>query len=285
MTEKVINNYQITNNITAQTVNIIGNSNDFETKGHNLVIYKGNSEIVEIPSYINTISSSAFIDNKTIKKVILNNVYIIEDSAFSDCSNLEEIVFNKGVYIHNGAFLNCISLKKVVIPSGTSWIMPNAFCGCKSLEYVEIASSVDWIGQRAFSNCISLKSVKFHSNSTRIYENTFQGCSMLDTTGMSFKYIVKNNTTAQSGCYVATCVYGSYDCPEVWTLRRFRDYILATTWHGRLFIKCYYAISPTIVKWFGNTKWFKSFWKVRLDKMVSNLRQQGIEDKPYNDRH
>lgn len=21
------------------------------------------------------------------------------------------------------------------------------------------------------------------------------------------------------GCYVATCVYGSYDCPEVWTLR------------------------------------------------------------------
>ena len=28
----------------------------------------------------------------------------------------------------------------------------------------------------------------------------------------------KNN-----GCYVATCVYGSYDCPEVWVLRRFRD--------------------------------------------------------------
>lgn len=28
----------------------------------------------------------------------------------------------------------------------------------------------------------------------------------------------------RKGCYVATCVYGSYDCPEVWTLRRFRDY-------------------------------------------------------------
>ena len=27
-------------------------------------------------------------------------------------------------------------------------------------------------------------------------------------------------------CYVATAVYGSYDCPEVWTLRRFRDVCL-----------------------------------------------------------
>ena len=31
------------------------------------------------------------------------------------------------------------------------------------------------------------------------------------------------------GCYVATAVYGSYDCPEVWTLRRYRDYTLAAT--------------------------------------------------------
>ena len=31
------------------------------------------------------------------------------------------------------------------------------------------------------------------------------------------------------GCYVATCVYGSYDCPQVWTLRRFRDNTLAET--------------------------------------------------------
>ena len=31
------------------------------------------------------------------------------------------------------------------------------------------------------------------------------------------------------GCYVATAVYGSYDCPEIWTLRRFRDKVLART--------------------------------------------------------
>lgn len=87
------------------------------------------------------------------------------------------------------------------------------------------------------------------------------------------------------GCYIATCVYGSYDCPQVWTLRRFRDYTLDETWHGRLFIKCYYAISPTLVKWFGDTKWFRSFWKIRLDKMISNLNKQGIEDTFYKDKY
>lgn len=86
------------------------------------------------------------------------------------------------------------------------------------------------------------------------------------------------------GCYVATAVYGSYDCPEVWTLRRYRDYELAETWHGRLFIKAYYAINPTIVKWFGDTAWFKKMWKGKLDRMVSNLQQKGFENTPYEDR-
>lgn len=92
-------------------------------------------------------------------------------------------------------------------------------------------------------------------------------------------------TEPAKGCYIATCVYGSYDCPQVWTLRRFRDYTLDETWYGRLFIKCYYAISPILVKWFGDAKWFRSFWKSRLDKMVSNLNNKGVNNTYYNDRY
>lgn len=87
-----------------------------------------------------------------------------------------------------------------------------------------------------------------------------------------------------SGCYVATAVYGSYDCPEVWTLRRFRDNTLAGTWYGRAFIHTYYAISPTLVKWFGHTEWFKKMWKEPLDSLVHKLQSQGVENTPYNDR-
>ena len=89
---------------------------------------------------------------------------------------------------------------------------------------------------------------------------------------------------SNGGCYVATAVYGSYDCPQVWTLRRYRDYTLAETWYGRAFVRAYYAISPTLVKWFGHTEWFKKMWKGRLDRMVANLNAEGVEDTPYVDQ-
>lgn len=89
---------------------------------------------------------------------------------------------------------------------------------------------------------------------------------------------------ARGGCYVATAVYGSYDCPQVWTLRRYRDYTLAETWHGRVFIHIYYAISPTLVKWFGESAWFKKLWKGKLDCLVAKLQSKGVESTPYEDR-
>ena len=88
----------------------------------------------------------------------------------------------------------------------------------------------------------------------------------------------------KSGCYVATAVYGSYDCPQVWTLRRFRDNTLANTWYGRAFIRTYYAVSPTLVKWFGQAKWFKNMWRPTLDRMVTKLNRDGVESTPYDDR-
>ncbi len=86
------------------------------------------------------------------------------------------------------------------------------------------------------------------------------------------------------GCYIATAVYGSYDCQQVWTLRRFRDYTLAKTWYGRVFIHTYYNISPSIVRWFGKKEWFINLWKPMLDKMVSELNDKGVSNTPYQDR-
>lgn len=88
---------------------------------------------------------------------------------------------------------------------------------------------------------------------------------------------------SSGGCYVATAIYGSYDCPQVWTLRRYRDYTLAQTWHGRVFIKLYYAVSPTVVKYFGSTRLFQMFWRDKLDTFVKHLQDKGIEATPYHD--
>ena len=89
---------------------------------------------------------------------------------------------------------------------------------------------------------------------------------------------------AKDGCYIATSVYGSYDCPEVWTLRRFRDLKLSKSFLGRVFIKLYYFISPTLVKIFGKTKLFQDFWRKHLNKIVVKLNNKGFSNLPYNDK-
>lgn len=95
---------------------------------------------------------------------------------------------------------------------------------------------------------------------------------------------IRYGKAAAVSCYVATAVYGSYDCPQVWTLRRFRDNTLAESWYGRAFIRTYYAVSPTLVRWFGETKWFQRLWRGPLDRLVDRLQSEGVENTPYNDR-
>lgn len=91
-------------------------------------------------------------------------------------------------------------------------------------------------------------------------------------------------TETKQGCYIATCVYGSYDCPQVWTLRRYRDFVLSKKWYGRFFIKAYYALSPYVVTLFGKNMCMKRIWKKRLDSWIIALNNAGINSEPYEDR-
>ena len=80
------------------------------------------------------------------------------------------------------------------------------------------------------------------------------------------------------GCYIATAIYGSYDCPQVLILRSYRDDKLTKNKFGRLFICTYYAVSPQIVKWFSKNEWFNHLGRIALDKFVKNLRDKGYGD-------
>ena len=96
----------------------------------------------------------------------------------------------------------------------------------------------------------------------------------------------RSSTSGNSsdGCYIATAVYGSYDCPEVWTLRRFRDEVLRASVLGRLFIRSYYAVSPGLVRHLGSKPLFQKPVKMALDSFVSHLKKAGFRDTPYHGR-
>ena len=167
---------------------------------------------------------------------------------------------------------NCAASRDIVYNSG-NWIVQ-----IFGDEYGDIAASCWEVG--VYQHNILMINLRDKEGNADVIQNYIDKIAKYDTS-----YQAPKINTTSGGCYVATAVYGSYDCPQVWTLRRYRDDTLAKTWYGRVFVRTYYAISPTLVKWFGNTDWFRNMWKPKLDRMVSNLKSNGVKDTPYEDKN
>ena len=88
---------------------------------------------------------------------------------------------------------------------------------------------------------------------------------------MIYKEVTGDKKQKKEGCYIATCVYGAYDCAEVLCLRHFRDERLSRSATGRQFIRIYYAVSPILVRRFGDKAWFHRVWKGIIDPVVERL--------------
>ncbi len=217
---------------------------DYEISGGTLVKYKGTSACPTIPASVQKIGQHAFSNTYITKMIIPDTVIAIEAYAFSDCPELQS----------------------VYIPASIREIGNRAFCRCFKLTDVVIDTDV-FVKREIFVGTPALDKILAEEREERL------------------KTVSENaKATAQSkGCYIATAVYGSYDCPQVWTLRRYRDLVLADSFAGRAFIKFYYAVSPKLVKLFGKKKWFSRFFGKRLDKFVKKLNSEGYSDTPYCD--
>lgn len=289
--EKAINNFNTTNHINAGVVNVYGgNSADFVIRGGVLEKYNGAATEVVIPNSVKIIGDKAFYNCKGITSVdIPDSVQEIGLWAFYECKALPHITIPDSVQkIGQSAFEGCTALAAVVIPDSVKEIRSKAFAECISLTAIVIPASVQTIGPEAFLDCKSLRTVEIKGN-TQCYSNAFWGTPYQEAKDQEARrqWEAKRRQEAEqkSGCYIATAVYGSYDCPEVWTLRRFRDNTLDRTWYGRAFIRAYYAVSPTLVRWFGKDSWFQALFRPMLDRLVDRLRQSGVEDTAYQDKY
>lgn len=345
--EKAINNYNITNNINANVVNIYGsdagNNRDFVIEAGKLISYKGSSADVVIPDDVFLIGRNAFtkstIRSITFHKgkleieqskivpnieaafygctnleslIIPGNIKTIPDLCFNNCKNLKSLTLEEGVEsigirafsfcenlesvnlpnslkeIQTSAFSSCSSLSTITIPENVKIIMKRTFDSCSSLSNVEIKNGVETIEELAFIGCNSLKSIHFPESMQDVDNQALLSCDNLEEVTSDNPDLPTENLTKNyqrhEGCYIATAVYGSYDCPQVWTLRRFRDNILSKKWYGRLFIRLYYIISPTLVNKFGNKEWFNNLFRPKLDSFVNQLNISGVSDTKYIDR-
>lgn len=75
-----------------------------------------------------------------------------------------------------------------------------------------------------------------------------------------------------SGCFVATAVYGSYEHPSVLILRRFRDETLQPRSTGRILIALYYRFGPNLAKIVGKNLWLSGLSRHILDNIVNIVK-------------
>ena len=155
------------------------------------------------------------------------------------------------------------------------------------LENEEVVNAIDLnIINKQVEKGLNKKQIKLYSYYFYINDHSIVNFDLENESKSLENYLNEHAyqlTTLKGGCYVATCVYGSYNAQEVWTLRRFRDFFLKKHILGRLFIKLYYSISPTLIRLFRNKKWFVSFNKKALNSFVKHLNSRGYSSSPYRD--
>lgn len=83
----------------------------------------------------------------------------------------------------------------------------------------------------------------------------------------------------KEGCFVATAIYGSYDCPQVVVLRHFRDRIVAKVPGGTALINLYYRHGPTLAERLTFHKNITKVFRWGLDVFVAALRGLGIREQ------
>lgn len=187
---------------------------------------------------------------------------------------------------------------KLVITADISQDYPRIVIPIKNTTYTPKAIADIPMGMGVYVSILNPKCESVYSNSIEL--SSYAACvveggviASVDEKGIivTRKYDTQiddeqedeDSHEVKNGCYIATAVYGSYDCPEVWVLRRFRDMCLKKHILGRLFIKFYYKVSPLMVAKLGNRKWFNGLFKPMLDNLVAKLLNKGYESTNYYD--
>jgi hypothetical protein len=81
-------------------------------------------------------------------------------------------------------------------------------------------------------------------------------------------FVYRTEKLKDNGCFIATVCFGSYDSPEVITLRQFRDQVLKRTKSGNKFIYLYYMVSPHVARYISRHENIRKLVSLLLKNIV-----------------
>lgn len=258
--------------------------------GDELVKYNGDEKIVVVPAEIRKIGFEAFGKNEpgksALETVILpDGLEEIGMSAFAFCDQLQFVNLPDSlIKIDNSAFWSCKKLTSIRIPETVEYIGLSAFEKCEALldiyapDYVEevepFAFDTGNIATKLHVTPGSTMDVVYQPNQElkkKLAEQQNEPARRRRAAQTNEAQAVPEAPKKKEGCYIATAVYGSYDAPEVRTLRRFRDETLKKSAAGRLFIRVYYRFSPPIAQRLKHATKVNRLVRRMLDGFVGKL--------------
>ena len=230
-----------------------------------------------LQTVFNLVKNQSYEDGKQKETVVLiaSELIVLETTLFNAFKSYYEKIRDlvKDGFTHEDVS-SCLACKEI------GYVAGNLILEIFGESYGDLAAHCWELGVEHHVTVIDL--LQYGQQHADIITSYNEKISKYDP---SYRLIIPRISSSSGKCYIATAVYGSYDCPQVWVLRRFRDNVLAHTGIGRGFIKAYYRISPWLVKHYANISWIKTVWRHMLDALVSRLRRQGIQDTRYIDRN
>lgn len=259
---------------------LIKDPNNWEAQLYVIYFRAKNGGLPEISIAANTLKDSIF----SIIELVKNNV---------DVDKQEDVLLE--------IYEICNNMANLLYDSAKNWYFNTKMSKSNSKKYDNYRTPIPFIMYNLGDGLVDMFEGEYTGIATRSW---IEGVNLHKQCFYSFDDLKKNKSIIEDysakiqkyqpdfetphvnagGCYVATSVYGSYNCPEVWTLRRFRDNTLDKNVFGRLFIKTYYLTSPTLVKHFGDKKAFNFIFKPILDKFVKKLNDKGVKSTYYADK-
>eukprot|EP00984_Skeletonema_dohrnii_P023041 scaffold12161_cov81-Skeletonema_dohrnii-CCMP3373.AAC.2 len=139
-----------------------------------------NIRVVECHDRNKTVDEEAFLGCRSLWRVIMPGVEVVEKYAFLNCLTLTDIECGKLDIIGGSAFAWCKSLRSITLPSAKIVEMC-AFDHCTALTNVKFGDVLESIGYGSFSDCTSLERITIPlKNGMITRDNIFQRCVNLE---------------------------------------------------------------------------------------------------------
>eukprot|EP00984_Skeletonema_dohrnii_P028448 scaffold18427_cov77-Skeletonema_dohrnii-CCMP3373.AAC.4 len=143
--------------------------------------FNGNIDIEEFECHdrVKKVEEYAFRNCRSLRRVIMPGVEVVENDAFKYCEALTIVECGKLETIGESAFLVCESLGSINLPSAKT-VESGAFYECTALTNVKFGRKLESIIMGAFYGCYSLERIAIPLKDGIITDdNIFQGCENL----------------------------------------------------------------------------------------------------------